>query len=100
MWEIECNGVGTDFAQVWMSKMSSGCPEQDFRGTAPDEETEPWLCRFSNPAFVGILQLLRLVRHNNEELAVDVQLLSRTSSWPHGELVQLCAAPLQLWPSR
>jgi hypothetical protein len=72
MWEIESNGVGTDFAQVRMSKMSSGRPEQDFRGTAPDEETEPWLCRFSNLAFVGILQLLRLVRHNNEELAVDV----------------------------
>jgi hypothetical protein len=55
--EIESNGVGTGFAQVWMSKMSSGCPEQDFRGTAPDEETEPWLCRFSNPAFVGILTI-------------------------------------------
>jgi|BarGraIncu00222A_1022003.scaffolds.fasta_scaffold14026_2 hypothetical protein len=28
------------------------------------------------------------------------QLLSRTSSWPHGELAQPCAAPLPLWPSR
>jgi len=59
---------------LWVPRMSPGDPEQDFRGLTPHDETGPWPCRFY-AAFVRILELVRLSRHDNEELAVEVVML-------------------------
>ena len=50
------------------------------RGTSPNDETGPWPCRYLYLAFVRVLQLFRLVRHDNEELAVEVVMLRHESA--------------------
>ena len=69
--------VGTeDFIRsVWVPRMPPGQAEQCFRGTAWDDETRSWPCRFSMLALVRILQLLRLSRSDSGELAIEVVML-------------------------